>query len=90
MAWPARNEYASLSKTFTSRVGTDLHLIDESKPSNWNALCEWQLAKEDPLTVEASYYNLSGSVAVGSVVLAFGELKFIPVESEDEADASSF
>ncbi|KAG9084202.1 hypothetical protein FS749_005404 [Ceratobasidium sp. UAMH 11750] len=86
MALPAWNGYASSSTTYTSRVGTDLHLIDESKPSNWNILCEWQLAKEDP----HDGGNPSGPAAVGSVVLAFGELKFMPGDSEGEVDASSF
>ncbi|KAG8729992.1 hypothetical protein FRC10_003238 [Ceratobasidium sp. 414] len=73
-----------------ARVVDDSRLLNEKKPYNWNMLCEWQLAKEDPLTMVAGYYSPSGPVESGSVVHVSGELKFMPGDSEGKVDASCF
>ncbi|KAG9096047.1 hypothetical protein FRC06_009124 [Ceratobasidium sp. 370] len=78
-----------ISVSGLARVVANSNLIDEKKPSNRNTLCEWQLAKEDPLTMVATYYSPSGPVGPGSVVHVSGELKFMPGDSEGEADARS-
>ncbi|KAG8706408.1 hypothetical protein FRC08_001081 [Ceratobasidium sp. 394] len=76
--------------TGLARVVGESKLIDEAKPNNWNTLCEWELAKEDPLTMVASYYSPLGPTEPGCVVQVSGELKFLPGDLEGEVDAGCF
>ncbi|KAG8707233.1 hypothetical protein FRC08_000624 [Ceratobasidium sp. 394] len=73
-----------------ARVVGESMTLDSAKPHNYSTLCEWQLAKEEPLSMIVTHYTPAGPAEVGSVISAAGELKFVPGDSEAEVDASSF